>query len=241
MSKFYLLQQSLDPKIVGSSYPQGAIRFTKESELIGDRWIDYIYKSEKLPNALPNISVFFAYHAKWTDILNINGLPSSWVLPISDRFLEIILSFDLPPHQYWRGIRVRKKNAEKKYNLFYCYENSLELLDYKKCSFYFSYLTTPIMPVKISSATEYLSYINRIRKGEFQDLKTKKGMKVSNVACPYLFFKKAIPFDFFKIQGPGVTGNYISERLKIEIETAGCTGINFLPIEKAEYLIFDSF
>lgn len=231
MNNFFQIKFDLSKEMCGVS-PQGKIHETKPDH-------DMFYEEyEILPSNfdLPFDHIVLAYHAKWTDLLYINGIPSGRsVLVISDNLLQVLRNFSLAPMKVWENIPVVKKEVNKQYNLVFCYNNSLTTLDFIRSEFFLTESPSikALKSIKIKSPEDY-----KFQTKTFSEqFKQNPQQKLRAVKLKLPVFREGIGLDLFRLRGP-ISGYFVSEKLKEAILDNGCTGITFLPIKSLQNVIF---
>ncbi len=220
--KYFAIHHSLNRKIVGK------IPHTKEIIYNCDVWdeprfIDRMYFKKIEGTPILSNAVLFP-KAKTTDFINTyNVIGFTGSMLISDKFKKVFEKFNLFGLQFFPTYIIQNNKKIEGYWQTHISEQGFKLLDFAKINFTYK---------KRFDGKVIYEEINNIKSLE-DFLKCKKTSEWPIELCFLNLVLKDEIFDFFLIphyingNGSGI----VSEKLKIEIENQGITGIEFRPIE----------
>lgn len=219
--KYFVMEESLDKKIVGSDFPQ-AYRFIKGYNEDASNALFSLYKyKDTFPDYVPNLDgVMLAGYAKLTDFVS-NGFSGSLCI-LSPKAKAILEQYNLCPHQFY-SLGLYKKKVKYDYFLLKLVSNYSDFVDYEKTSF---------REYDITSGYKSDSFFVK-SKEEFwerrEKIKAEKGISWGIWGDKLVMNKDFnCELDFFVISILDAN-TYVSERLKNAIESAGLTGWEFSP------------
>lgn len=216
---FYRIEASWDEKVTGIDDVQSG------SAIYPVNIWDPIYINQWGHTLIPDYVVLpipkIKTKARLTDLMSVHFTGSSFRLTVSSRLKEILeknshgnIQF-IPLTIYYK----------KKYLSGYWLTNILSFdnenaVDYKHSLIFERHFITKI---KIISINCYEDFKQNEIKLEWPN----------NLFIDKLVFKNKIDYNFCTIENVSAgVGYFVSEKLKEEIESAGCTGIEFHPIEQ---------
>ena len=216
---FYRIEPSLDEKVTGIDDVQAS------SAIYPINIWDPIYINQWGHTLIPDYVVLpipkIKTKAKLTDLMSVYFTGSSYRLTISSRLKEILeknghgnIQF-IPITIYYK----------KKYLSDYWLTNILsfdneKVINYSQSLIFECHFTTEINMITIK---DYKDFKQNEIKLEWPN----------NLFIEKVVFKSNVEQDFCTVERvSGGAGYFVSEKLKQEIESAGCTGIEFLPIEQ---------
>lgn len=162
------------------------------------------------------------YHTKRTDYVTSSRMSRlSWL--ITPHFADFLYSYSLPEHQIFDAwIEHRSKRYPYKI-VHFCFEN-LEVINFEQSTWYITkrgFNSQTYKKVTVLSAEDY--------QEQSKILPFEKVIKAHK-----LIFIDDIQTDIVKLIHPCV-GLFIHERLKIAIQAANFTGIDFKPVGNSFY------
>jgi hypothetical protein len=216
---FYRIEPTLDETITGIDDAQSS------SAIYPINIWDPIYINQWGNTLIPDYVVLpipkIKTKAKLTDLMSVHFTGSSYRLTISSRLKEILeknghgnIQF-IPITIYYK----------KKYLSDYWLTNILsfdneKVINYSQSLIFECHFTTEINMITIK---DYKDFKQNEIKLEWPN----------NLFIEKVVFKSNVEQDFCTVERvSGGAGYFVSEKLKQEIESAGCTGIEFLPIEQ---------
>lgn len=224
--QYYKIQFTLNPKFRGSNdyikdyhlkIPNEKL-FWQEPNFIGS------VRNEKIDFEPYILDIELFAKSKIMDLI-MEGGPVSGKLIISGKLKTILERYRETGMQFFNINILQKNKIYNDYWILNFYEIDMEYIDFHK--------TTFVVSKRKSEGGTYLENIDIISlddlKNKLQD-KDKNGYK--QLFIERIRIKNNISSDFFALQNVEGGVKYItSEKLKNEIENAGCKGIEFMPIE----------
>lgn len=142
-------------------------------------------------------------------------------LLVSERLKLIIEKLTSPSEIQFISVNLHSKKAQFKYWLLWPLQFDMALIRYDVSEIYKdSTLLGPFEKMHIKSYQEYLDALKLIEKNFSH---SREGMEITS-----LFFQEGISKNFLQIENvKGGIGYFVSDNLKKQIESAGCTGISF--------------
>jgi hypothetical protein len=214
---FYRIEPSLDEKVTGIDDVQAS------SAIYPVNIWDPIYINQWGHTLIPDYVVLpipkIKTKAKLTDLMSVYFTGSSYRLTISSRLKAIL-----------------EKNGHGNIQF-------IPITIYYKKKYLSDYWLTNILSFDNENGVNYKHSLIFERNGEnkiitinnFEDFIKKQNELIwpNNLFIEKLVFNKIIDEEVCTIERVrGGAGYFVSEKLKQEIESAGCTGIEFLPIEQ---------
>ncbi|WP_374172155.1 hypothetical protein [Flavobacterium tructae] len=219
--KYYFINNSLNNKIVGDyNQVQGAQHHC-------DIWEDpnFIDKIDFIKiNFQPIVSnAILSRKAKLTDLINAQTIGFSLRLLISNKLKDILEKYSKEKGQFFRSPVIYQNKKIDEYWIFHPYFFESSSIDY---------LGSKILIRK--RKPEGGTFLEKIKLENDDDFKIQNLVKNEDdfIYISNLKIKKDFLSDFFLLLNTenGI-GYIVSEKLKKEIENAGCTGIEFQPVE----------
>jgi hypothetical protein len=220
--KYYSINNSLNNKIMGN-YNQviNALHHCDvwENSKFIDR-IDFI----KIDFEPITSNAILEKKAKLTDLINVSCVGFSLKLLISEKLKVILEKESLNKSQFFKSAVIYKNEKIDNYWITQPYLFSMEYIDFNK-----SILSVRVRKpqggtektiLKANSLNDFFKSLNfHKERGEI--------VSINNI-----FLNNNVNDDFFMLRYvEGGIKYIVSEKLKKEIEDAGCTGIEFQPIE----------
>jgi hypothetical protein len=214
---FYRIEPTLDEKVTGIDDVQAS------SAIYPVNIWDPIYINQWGHTLIPDYVVLpipkIKTKAKLTDLMSVYFTGSSYRLTISSRLKAIL-----------------EKNGHGNIQF-------IPITIYYKKKYLSDYWLTNILSFDNENGVNYKHSLIFERNGEnkiitinnFEDFRKKQNELIwpNNLFIEKLVFNKIIDEEVCTIERVrGGAGYFVSEKLKQEIELAGCTGIEFLPIEQ---------
>ncbi|MEM0578272.1 hypothetical protein [Flavobacterium polysaccharolyticum] len=222
--KYYRLRHSLEKKELG--------HYTQIQKTIWDgRPFDkgsfamhLLFDPIPTHPAIPTLE--FYKSAKTTSLIQMVEIGLTLYLTINDTFLEFLKPYCNGSFHTWK-IKATKKEVDYTYYIFYLDEYKSDFINYEKSIFKlfeslgaFQYKDLD-QEIKITSDVDYLD--KRRNYGFFELQPVKIVLNTSK-----------LEIDFFRCAHNGMTGYYVSERLKQAILDNGFTGMRFEEIEEIQ-------
>lgn len=216
---FYKVKDSTNLKSVGT-FPQVETGIypimDNNPNFIGNNFLKKIDFQAEL--SIPILSK----KAKLTDLISCSIMGFSNSLLISTKLKFILEKYVTNSVQFFEAPIMYKESKVSGYWITHPYKYNYEAINYTKCIIrrqnLFDY--TQKEAIQINSAEEFECLISERNKEIFWSYSFEKLVLQSNI--PELIF-------LIGIQGLGYC---VSEKVKQEIESAGCTGIEFEPVEQ---------
>lgn len=218
--QFYSIKESLDIKIIGK-YTQ-----SEKAKYNCDVWnepkfIEHIHQ-QKIDFEPIVANAILSPKAKLTDLISVVGMGFTRKLLLSDKLKEI-LEKSGPDIQFFRDPLIYKGNIYKDYWILNAFNIGMEFLDYCESEVYMTEnVFNKVKKLELSSYDDFLKHKMLIETEGYP-----KGIYIERI--------KILPnveSNFFTlINVEGGVKYVVSDKLKSEIESAGCTGIEFQPIE----------
>ncbi|PWN60447.1 hypothetical protein [Chryseobacterium viscerum] len=218
--KYYIIQESLNLKIVGS-FPQ-----TNDAKHNCDIWSEPKFIEHQELNKLDFIPItsnaILRAKSKLTDLISTSGIGFTRKLLVSGKLKSIIELHANPDVQYFEAPIIHNNNFISDYYVLYVNKAGFEFLDFVNCDFYLmDGLFDEKQKLTVNNYEDFLMQLKSIEvKGWPNNMKIKK-IKIIEGAVNFLALKNV----------EGGIQYLVSETLKNEIEDAGCTGIEFQPSE----------
>lgn len=217
--KYFIMEESLNEKIIGSDFPQ-VYKFIKGYDEDAPDALFSLYKyKDTFPDYIPNLDgVMLAGYAKLTDFVS-NGF-SPFLLIMNEKAKDILGQFHLCPHKFY-SLGLYRRKIKNDYFLFHYHSNYSDFVDYQK-RLLENIIHSDFNPIP------FCQFQGGIL-GEKKSYKNRKGISCG-IRGDRIVMNKDFDheLDFFVISI--LDGNtYVSERLKNAIETAGLTGWEFTP------------
>ena len=219
--KYYCIAESLDAKTVGI-YPQ-----VEEAKYHCDVWnepkfIDRV-KFEEL-NFDPIVAnAILRKKAKPTDLISAGVIGFSLKLLISGTLKKILETTRKTGRQFFNAPIIHKDNMLEDYWVLNIYEIDMRFVDFGKSDVFLTEnVFTNIEKLNVNSLQEFLS-----KKEEID----RKGYPYGILIERFELLPEIDQDIFALLNVSGGVKYIVSEGLKKEIEEAGCTGIEFMPVE----------
>lgn len=217
MMNYYSIRNSLNPKILGH-YPQ--VKGIKHNCHVWSepRFIEHVhFKKVDFEPITANAILYPS--SKPTDLISATGMGFTRKLLVSDKLKEIIRESRAGGVDFYPSPLIHKNEYINGYWVVNSFEIDMAFVDIEKSKVVCRKEEdgTYLVDVSFTSVDEF------IRKIEAEGLEGKLYLDSIEI-------KKNVNADFFTLLYVAGGVKYIvSEKLKKEIEDAGCTGIEFMP------------
>lgn len=227
--KYFKINFTLSSKVRGNDYfikdyklkiPQTGQMYWEIPEFIGNVYNERI----DFEPYLLDIELFA--NSKVNDLI-MDGGPISSKLVMSNKLKNILEGYRKTGIQFFNINIVKKNENYNDYWLLNIYEFNSEFIDFANCIIIYERKTKDY---EITYQTEKVILgINSLEEFENHIKRTKEKLEITIIEKLALK-EDIINEDFFALRYvSGGTGYYVSEKLKNEIESAGCIGIEFQP------------
>ncbi len=220
--KYYRVGISLNKKIIGI-YPQVETGIypvmDNNASFIGNNYFQKIDFQPEL--AIPILKK----KAKKTDLIGVSIMGFTTGLLISEKLKIILEKYKKNNIQFFQALIIYNGKQEVGYWIAHPYKSETNFINFKNSTFYRTSVfgSEPNEYVKVKDVSAFEKMIQLAK--EFK-----------SVSWAYKIDKLVLnttEVNFFVLRNvPGGVGYFISEVVKNEIEEAGCTGIEFEPIEQ---------
>lgn len=223
--KYYFLTNSLDLKIMGN-YPQ-----VKDVIYHCDIWNDPYFIEKVYFNKVnynPIIANPILHHkSKLTDLIHLWNIGFSFTKLISGKLKDILSKYLIDKSQFFQCSIYKDDIEYNDYWLMNIYNFNNEFIDYKNCIIRYdkkaddfeTTFETKMLILDVSSSDEFHRYLEIAEEKQESLYIEKLVLNEDAMGQDFIFLKNVF------------SGMYlVSEKLKEEIEDAGCTGIEFQPI-----------
>lgn len=220
--KYFAIESSLNEKIMGK-IPQvkefiHSYDANEESKLIDK----FIFKKIEIQPILSNAVLYS--NAKQTDFIDTYGnvgFLSGYL--ISNKFKQLLEQFNCYGFQFFETYIVQKNKEIYGYWQTNKYEFPYQFIDFSKTTFIYKdrdiNRNIIIEKINFKNIDEFITFSSKIQYPKwlfFEDI----------------YFTEDMNLDFFSLRyTEGANKGIVSERLKMELEKNGITGIEFRPIE----------
>ena len=223
---YYIMKYATDPKIIGSNFPQLEKMFDGFHAL--RRYEAFGLFNEVRHTPMEKVTGFeLKYHARVTDWVSAAQFGTDSAL-FSERFYKLLQTFN-GMDDISVEAEVNHHNKTYPYKFIYFPTTYDHFIDFIRSRFY----------VKINKSIEHINFENydhfTSTKIGFDNFNKEAGQKGLYKIQKYIWLlevyldESKIDIDFFRL---GVSIEWIvSARLKEAIETAGMTGMTFLPAQ----------
>ncbi len=214
---FYKIRSSVDRKVIGT-YPQ-ATSANHRVRVDHPQHSNTIYLKKVKPEDVITPSPILEKKAILTDLMVGSVAGISWKLMISDKFKQLLESAHNPGVQFFPMSVIYKGIELKNYWMANPFAFDNQFINYPKSkTVVVGFGGIFLKEIEIHDFEEY----SRLVKSNSGD---------EAVTIKEVVLNKGISQDLLILYNiPGAVGYYVSEKLKYEIEEAGCTGIEFDPV-----------
>ncbi|MDR0894166.1 MAG: hypothetical protein LBN06_02515 [Prevotellaceae bacterium] len=219
--RYFTFENSIEPSVVGNDYPQ-AYKFIKGYEEKAPNALFSLYKYyDSFPDYEPNLDgIMLAGYAKLTDF--VSSAFSGRIIIMSPKAREVFERYCLCPHRFY-PLGLYKRKVKYDYFMFFIQPDCSDFVDYPKTTFLeYNEGVFPPRPIDIESKKDFIE--------KREKMYAKDGLshtiRASEIAMDKTFNRD---LDFFGVYWIGGT-DYVSERLKDEIEANNLSGWIFEPV-----------
>jgi len=216
---YYSIKHSMNTKIVGKFFQSENI-FWNYGNIDNPKLLNNIYFQKVDFDPIVPIPVLHK-KAKITDLISCVNATCGGQLIMSEKLKKIIEKNREKGLQFFKTSIIKEDIEYDDYFAMNVYESNMEFVDFVKCIVNVRVRKkeggTELIKIQVNTLEEFLSAIDFHKE------------KMEIVTIDKIFLKNQANEDFFMLIN-GVK-MIVSERLKKEIEDAGCTGIEFQPIE----------
>ena len=215
---YYILDKSIDPKVVGSDFPQ-VYKYVKEYKPDAPRALYALYKFRtSFPDYIPELGGFkLSGYAKLTDFLSTPFMATL----VSPKAKEVLQRYHLCPHR-WYPCTIHSRKKIYDYFWLHIISDNSDFVDYKKSTFVEYDLHEKRGCIYVESKEEMLKKRKEI---EEQNKGTNWTIWGDRIVMNSKFDKSLDLFKITRIDG----STYVSERLKDDILNNELTGYEFIP------------
>ncbi len=217
------INDSIETKVIGRRFPQ------VERVIIPTQWDapefieSYLFKMAPSDVLLPTPVLYKS--SKVTDLISSSTVGLSHSLLISNRLKKLLEGNKLYGIQFF-SVKVHHKEKEYSYWILHPYDFYYKQMDFEKSFIGYYQGLTPKNLLKRIIPKNDLEFENEIKAYDKNCASANYDAK--NLQIGVLEFKESYSVDFFCIRLTlGGVGFFVSEKLKNEIENAGCTGMVF--------------
>jgi hypothetical protein len=226
--KFYSIQHSLNPKIIGN-YPQ--VQAVHHNCDVWDepKFMEHV-QFEKVDFEPITSNAILHKKSKQTDLIHCVTMGFSRKLLISGKLKTILEKNRKSGMQFFKSQIIQNNLAIEDYWILNMYDSNLNYIDYLNSNVFLQDGFNIVEKIGIQNFEEFL-----IKNSEILKIGYPMNIVIKNISI-----LKSIENNFFLLKNVEGGHKYtVSENLKKEIEDAGCTGIEFQPTELSfnEWLI----
>lgn len=217
---WYRIFNSANPKEIGI-VPQvynGIIPTTiNDPNYIGNWLLKKAPKDVYLPKGI------LAAKAKLTDLISVSYVGFSPNLYVSSKLKDILKSSYYFGVQYFHApLIIQPTHEELDYWLIHTYDFGYSCLDLQHSQFYITFASDDKqVEIQFKNEKELFAKLNSLKPND-------------NMHIEKVVLREDIPNDFLALKAviPGGIGYYVSEKLWMQIQAAGCSGIVFKEINE---------
>lgn len=221
--KFYVIRNSGNKKIIGH-YPQ--VKGVHHNCHVWNepKFIDRI-DFEKIDFEPITSNAILFDSSKTTDLINVPSIGFTLKLLISGKLKNILEKYTNDKGLFFQAPIIYKNELVYDYFIVFPYKFEFDYIDFQNSTF-----------VLKKSKTDGGTYQQNVNVSTFEDFKyilsNKKELGYVQFYIDRIKLKSNINDEFFVLRHvQGGIKYIVSEKLKKEIEDAGCTGIEFMPVE----------
>ena len=161
--------------------------------------------------------------AKLTDLINASCVGFGLRLLISDKLKNILYKESYNKCQFFKSPVIFRNEKVEDYRIIHPYLFNLEFIDFEKSNIFLTEnVFNKIKSMDIKNSFDFEREIIRLKKDDnYRSLYIEKFNLVENIIADFFILRHV----------EGGIKYIVSEKLKKEIEDAGCTGIEFQPVE----------
>jgi|GEM_PF-4196707 hypothetical protein len=210
MIKLYFLDENIEAKVIGRSYPQISDTPTKQLVRENMKQVD-AEKFQEIPAG--GYGVKISKSVRLTDYLSSFMVTKTPI--VSEQFIELLGSFIVPHHRVIpiNIFRVKELVTEKKYFILQLFGNDIPNVSFKKSTYDF-WMGGSIMDKSLLKYENYDDYMLKLEKDSFTHR-----MKVTN-----LVMKKSLQNQLFYLSHLSAAYLFVTEPLREAMDKARITG-----------------
>lgn len=213
---YYSIQHSMNTKVVGKFFQSENVIWNYQDNPL---YLNNVY-FEKIDFEPIIPTPILHKKAKVTDLISNVNAGTRFHLIMSEKLKNIILKYRTDGLQFFKTSIVKDNTEYDNYFSMNMYESNMDFIDFEKSTVYFrKYNSDKIEAPCVINIPSLYEFNKRVETRHYLD-----ELNMHNI-----FIKDNITSDFFQIKH-GIK-DIVSEKLKREIEDAGCTGIEFMPVE----------
>lgn len=223
--KFYRLSYSIDKKVIGRAEGEKSCIFNgdrfKEDSFANQGLFGPVVGNPALPMPVMHKSV------KMTDFIRLVPMKPEYLV-ITEKFLDFLIPYFNTSYQTWK-ISIKKGDVEYEYYILHLDFPKSDFINYNFSKFSFFERDEERNYVKLDNEIKIFSDIDLLEKmGKYPPI----GIRTPFLRTVKFTINSNIKEDFFRSSTNGMTGYYVSEKLKQEIENQGFTGMDFVELDK---------
>lgn len=219
--KFFFINNSLNPNILGH-YPQ--VKEIKQNCHVWDepKFIEHV-DFEKIDFEPITANAILHTKSKLTDLISVTRMGFTRKLLMSGQLKTILENNRKEGLQFFQSNLILNNHEIENYWILNMYNINMEFIEFSQSDIYLTeYTVNKIEKLNINSYEQYSNIKSEIDKKGYP-----AGIMIENIRL-----NSNIQEHFFAILNVmGGVKYIVSENLKKEIEDAGCTGIEFQPVE----------
>jgi len=216
---YYCITHSMNTRIVGNFFQSENIAHNYEN-IENPKLLNNIYLEKIDFEPIVPIPILHK-KAKFTDLLSCVNATSAGQLIISEKLKNIIEKNRRNGLQFFKTSVVKDNIVNGNYFSMNMYQSSIDYIDFTKSKVSVRIRKkeggTELVSIDVSTLDEFLNVVNYHKE------------KMEIVKIDNIYLNNNVSEDFFQLDYS--VKHVVSEKLKQEIEDAGCTGIEFQPIE----------
>jgi hypothetical protein len=209
----------MNTKIVGKFFQSETIVYNYEN-IDNPKFLNNIYFKEVDFDPIVPIPILHK-KAKITDLISNVNAGGNLHLIISEKLKNIIEKYRTKGLQFFKTSVIKENIEYDDYFSINIYESNMEFIDFVKSNINVRVRKkgggTESIKIQVNSLEEFLSIVDFHKE------------KMELVTIDNIFLNNQVNKDFFMLKNR--VNIIVSEKLKQEIEDAGCTGLEFQPIE----------
>jgi hypothetical protein len=227
--KYYSLHESIDPKIIGPTWPQCESFFSPEGYL-GDPYSSFTDYFDKLDHNLKVGGAILNSRARVTDLISNAGFIDGKI--ISSKLKKILEASNCKGIAFFPITLLINRQGDSNYWVIKSFFENYNFLDIKKCEFIIKKVIDGSIEKQThyNTVNEFLEAFMEVRKN---NVRLKDYSQTRNFICTKIVFNSNNDLDFFSFcpGKPSSLSLYISERFKEKIESENCTGCRFVELD----------
>lgn len=219
--KYFKVQYSLNEKITGKLPQVKDVIYNSNDVFNDEKFIDNFYL-KKAPQDVIVANPIIYSHSKKTDLIQVGGVGFQSKYVVSTKLKELLISNKGINFQFFQCKIFHKNFEDIEYWLLNPYDVDNSQIDFENTDVFLTENTIKTNKKEIKNQNEYIDFFLKVEKQGYPSGVILENIKIKNENNLAFFVLKNIE---------GGTGFIVSEKLKEKIETAGCSGLEFQPIE----------